>query len=188
MRRILLAFLLVALCVVTTPTAVSLEPGWDPQTLARWVGCRNVTFGSYDDDFPNAFMALEGDDNGNVHVLIAFSTGLQEQMPPDEQFFVLLHELGHCIQWQDGRLYQMASADLEQEADVLAATWMCNLGYDGTAVAEQTFRHLAQIANRDIDEPEITHGSIRDRINQVSLRTHSCLPNRQYPILALSTH
>lgn len=84
-------------------------------------------------------------------------------VPNDVFIIIALHEIGHCLQDQEGRLWGRRLIDIELEADMLSAEMACQAGLDGRRMLHDAFVWAYETFGYEGDP---NHGTLVERIRQ----------------------
>lgn len=194
-----LAALMAALLLSAVPVAGEPLKGFASyEDIAGWMGCQDahVEIIDSEDGRPNAWFIAKG--------VYAIGPFFQVEIPynliqmtkelldagENATFIVLLHEVSHCLQSQQGRLD--SSGDmvlrraLEWEADVMASNAACLVGVNGPAAEREFWDHVMRTTRYTDPTLETeTHGSINQRIANIEASAELCKPRNERPKRAL---
>lgn len=154
--------LVLAACLTLFPVTVTKAGTPWTQELVTSLGCA-ATVTSIDSSGFNAYYSPMSDEI----VLIGFNN-----IPESWQRLILLHETGHCIQWQNGempRLLARGPYEIEWDADAYAIRQLDAVyGIDGAALNAEIWGQLyRQFGYKgDIDD---SHGTSVGRITRGNL-------------------
>jgi hypothetical protein len=96
---------------------------------------------------------------------------------------ILFHEIGHCLQFQDGVLYEMGTPDRELDADRWAADLACAIGLDG----RQMLHDVMVWAKKTFDyDGDYAHGTLQQRIEAGNMARWCEKPDFQAPWFRLT--
>ena len=101
------------------------------------------------------------------------SVGTKEDagVPYYAGLFILFHETGHCLQYQEGWIQKQDDIQtIELDADRRSADLMCGLGLDGRSLLIQTFEWVHDQFGYNGDW---AHGTLADREAQAA-NAHQC--------------
>jgi hypothetical protein len=123
----------------------------------------------------NAFYDPGGYSGNERIVLINF-----DSIPESWQRFIVWHELGHCMQFHEGRYATLQAAgvsEVEWDADRFAINQLASEGVDGAAISQEMLEYIWRTYGVDGDKDE-PHGLIVERIvrgnlNRVTSRTEA---------------
>jgi hypothetical protein len=150
LARLLAAFLLV---VFAAQPALAITEA-DITALARWAGCSaDVVASERHSPLDSAYGPLE-------HTLYI---GTAPDMDPGHMLIVLLHEIGHCLQRQDGFAGYASGVEIELDADRIAADLACDLGLNGPGLLRDLFLWVRAKYGYNGDPG---HGTLHERIRQ----------------------
>ena len=173
----LLAGLLVALSL-SLPAPAHAMTRADVESLARWAGCRAEVVVMPDESiFGSSFRgSYAGPDQypGELWIGLAPEEGMTNEM----MTAVIFHEIGHCLQYQNGWLLgdevygtrANSHVDVELDADRYAAELMCSYHLNGLSILHDLFAYAYSHLGYEGDR---NHGSIWERILQ-GYRATSC--------------
>lgn len=157
--------ILAAVLFLTTtllPFNVGANDLYKPEALARWAGCRANVVTSDQVSITRSYY------NYYEHTLYI---GTSSDSPLMVRVIIVFHEIGHCLQAQDGTMTKYYNGplqvqDIELDADRRAADLACRYGLPGKSLlhdvfvwAYKTFGYLGDYA----------HGTISQRIRQGEL-------------------
>jgi hypothetical protein len=154
-------------CLALIPYEVSItryDWRYDPANYAKiavWAGCTADIFVDQTDDPTGSFYSM------GHHVLVI---GGKETpgVPYYAGLIILLHETGHCLQDQEGKLpgYAWDPKPYELDADRRAADLACGLGLDGRGLLKDTFVWAHDFFGYNGDW---AHGTLQERMSQGDL-------------------
>lgn len=162
MRRLFAVLLLLAVALI--PAQASADHLQKPlQRLVDWSGCDAELVTSDEEAAVNSFYSpME-------HRLYIGTSG--EGNPTAEAVLMIaLHEIGHCLQDENGSPLWDDGVALELDADRLAADMACALGLDGPQLLHDLFVWAHEVYGYDGDG---SHGTLAQRISQ-SDRAPAC--------------
>lgn len=169
----LLAGLLAALFLLAPASASPTVPVPPLEQLVAASGCKDVQFFVDPDLALNAYFGV--DLLGQKFIFVTLGMlAVEERVLA----FVLLHELAHCVQYQEGRLPTDDRVGAEHEADRMAAGWLCGMGLDGIGIGRDFFLWLSGQSDDTLTKESQTHGSYLQRIWSLE-RAPGC--SAQYP-------
>jgi hypothetical protein len=173
--KALLAVLLM-LCTLLVPlSAPALSIPTDVASLtaiAEWAGCKNVVVADVEGFGFNAYFGI---DMSTGRPAIVFINGTS--IPEQHRFMIFLHELGHCLQYMEGVIFQMDTQTRELDADGRATQLACALHMDGPRMLDELWDWANETFGYDGD-PD--HGTLDERREQAN-RARSWCPNYQAP-------
>lgn len=153
MKRALIAAAALLALMVSPAMALTQD---EAQQITKDAGCNADTQFVFNPWFPawNAYYQGYGDGEGRIRLIN------MTDMSDDQQHFVLLHEIGHCLQGGG-----------EWEADHYAIRKMAELGKDGSMIAADVWAELYREYGYkgDKDSP---HGLLTERIVRGWLNRH----------------
>lgn len=153
MFRRLISAALVCLAIFLPVRANANHLDDDTATLTRWAGCSaNVVTSDRVPAIGSYYSPLE-------HTLYI---GTSPEIPADAQLMVTLHEIGHCLQAQEGFFYGRTSVQIELDADRRSADLACSLGLDGVRMLHDLFVWAFDVYGYDGD---LDHGTMVERIS-----------------------
>lgn len=152
MRRLISAIALL-LCLASTAEASHRDKGI--LRTMRWAGCHA---GLLTDD---SVFTLRSMYIPFIHT-VAIGTYTAD-IPEEVVLTITLHEIGHCLQMEDGTLYEMDDVTRELDADRRAADMLCALHWDGPRILHDLFVWAKQTVGYDGDPG---HGTLAERIAQ----------------------
>lgn len=126
--------------------------------LVRWAGC---TADLVTSDEHHLF---ESSYTGS-HVLY-IGTDIDSTRDPNIDLLVLFHEIGHCLQVQEGLTWEAYAANTklwELDADMRSANIACSLGMDGKRMLHDAFTWVYATYGYAGDP---NHGTLTERIHQ----------------------
>src|SRR5258706_5076347 len=157
MKR-LLAVITATLLLWTLPVAAEHKTA-SYLDLVRWAGCRAELVTSDD-------VEMRSSNYTTLDHTLYIGTKVTEGLRPDLAEMILFHEIGHCLQDQEGMLGPgMEIMRIELDADRHAANLACGLGRDGTRLLRELFEWAKVTFNYDGD---YIHGTLDQRIAQAS--------------------
>lgn len=146
MKRTVLVLLLALPASIAS--AYPVDPFQEYRELAAQMGCPGVTFAiDREAQAPNAMFMFD-------QKAIVLSQGLVDRMSPRVLRAVVAHEIGHCLQWQEGLTRAILAATshaAELDADRRSAEHFCRTGegVDGILEGfEQMVRAYGPLAAR----------------------------------------
>lgn len=163
-KRILIALSIV---MAFAGPAVAMD-GPELQALAARNGCDIPVYMHEVPDFPafNAGFAVRWDGEQSLH-FVNFS-----RLPESWQLYIFYHELGHCMQYNSGRLEVLeASGDVnavEWDADEYAIRRLEDHRLDGAAIQADVLAEIGRLLGNDSSDR--SHGEIRARIQNGNLK------------------
>jgi hypothetical protein len=184
MRVVVLAGVFVGFLVGATPNDAERRA----YTLARWAGMdRTVEFqylvppdpvgigGGFapPGTYCSMFGCIELD-----RAIIMIAAG--ERVPRDMIDFVVLHEVGHYLQWKEigALMFTSHQVALEWDADIRAMNMLCHRGRDGRQIMRDFF-DWARVHHNYHGDPD--HGSARDRIAHALAASTHCRVRHEAP-------
>ena len=176
-----LVAVLLMICTLLVPlSAPALSIPTDVASLtsiAEWAGCHGVEIADvvapyY--DF-NAYFTVNPYTGQPVIVIINGVT-----VPEQHRFMIFLHELGHCLQYMDGTIFQMEQVTRELDADGRAAQLACALHMDGPRMLDELWDWVRAEFGYEGDP---SHGTLEQRREQAN-RAKSYCPAIQAPFQA----
>src|SRR5258705_4555818 len=136
---LVLAVLLIPLTAIAMPWGIQTytpEPG--AQALVSSLGCTATVMSTDSSRFNARYEPMS-----NQIRLIGF-----DNIPPEWRTLILLHETGHCIQWQNGEMEKLDSRgpyEIEWDADAFAIKKYSELtGKDGAALNAEIWATIYQ--------------------------------------------
>jgi len=169
-----LAFVMLLLATACNSEALTSEEAAD---IARWAGFTGMVSVDQDADSPNGLFVVAyiapGIPLPIVHV--AQPAG----MPDAWAIIILMHELGHYVQWRDGYFSEMESVDREWQADVWGMRAACAYG-----VTLEDFHGLwAWMLQAYGDRESPSHGKISERMRHTLAHAgDACRPRVETPL------
>lgn len=124
------------------------------EKLARWAGCTAQVETSDNHSAADSHYQYYPDK--------VLRIGTDQTIPDPIEFFILMHELSHCLQDQEGVLHELGHPGVELDADRRAAELLCALGQDGRRLGHDTFVWFKETFDYDGDP---SHGTLAQRIN-----------------------
>ena len=160
--RIALVAVLAALTLALSPYEIQLldwqySPANYPR-IVKWAGCTAEVI--LRDDRP-AVASYYTYSSYNRYVVIG--TMEMGDIPYYAGLLVVFHETSHCLQHQNGTLYQMDPKTRELDADRWGADLACGMGLDGRKILHDTFVWAHETFGYEGD-PE--HGTLTERMSQ----------------------
>ncbi len=156
LSRLLAAVLILTMAVVAPATSAVAEHADAPLLdLMDWSGCTADLVTSDEVGIESSYYDLL------AHTLYI---GTDPDRPAAVVLMVVLHEIGHCLQAQEGMLdLGLTIVEIELDADRRAADLACALHLDGAALLHDLFVW----ANESFGyEGDSTHGTMAERIAQ----------------------
>ena len=154
--------LLVLIPVAGSAPAFTLN---DYPALVRWAGCHAQVV--VDPDAPPDMTYFNSQYN-----IVHIGTGPLPNFPYGGTVMILLHETGHCLQFQEGKLvgyaYVIDPLTFELDADRRAADLACGLGLNGPQLLRDVFEWAHDEFGYTGDP---RHGTLDERIGQGALAT-----------------
>lgn len=145
-------------------------PSWqyDPNNfpeISRWAGCKAGVIIDWERSPVFSYYTREA-----KYIMIG---GLDDgKMPYYAGLMIFLHEVGHCLQDQNGELitYPMNPKKYELDADRYSADLSCKLGLNGRSLLKELFDWAKEAFGYEGD-PD--HGTMAERIAQ-GLKATAC--------------
>lgn len=186
-----LAIRAVVMAGVVIGFLVGAIPNGDAQraySLARWAGMGSeveftYTVDSADDGINGGFippgyycMWLYCVDVPQPAIMILAG----KDVDPDIIQFVILHEVGHYLQWRElGQdMFQADRVSLEWDADIRAVDALCGMGQDGRASVQAFFDWIFLHFGY---EGDIEHGLASDRVEHAVKASRACRVSYEAP-------
>jgi hypothetical protein len=161
LTRLLAALLLVALAAAPAGADHLQQPY---ERLVRWAGCEAVLVTDDTESATSSFYVSQ------LHGLFI---GTRPDMPSDLALVIVLHEIAHCLQYQDGSAARIGRGPaLELDADRRAAELACALGLDGPRLLHDLFVWAYATLGYVGDEG---HGTSAERISQGAAARGACV-------------
>jgi len=160
LKRVLIAA--VALLVLAFASPASALTQDEAQQMAQSVGCQATVRAMNSYEGFNAYY----DSVSNAIYLINFSV-----IPESWQRLIAWHEIGHCLQWKEGRQVKLREAGLyerEWDADRFAIEMLTNEGIDGAELNASIWADIYRQFNYAGDADE-AHGTLVGRITRGNL-------------------
>jgi hypothetical protein len=153
--------LLLALTLLLPGGGFASHRDLDIAATARWAGCTADLTTS--DEVSIAGSAYSPDEH-RLYI------GTQPGAPEYVYTIVALHEIGHCLQWQEESPLRRHTPERELDADRRAADLACAMGLDGAQMLHDTMVWAKQEFDYNGDP---NHGTLVERISASAL-AYSC--------------
>lgn len=189
MKKLAIALLAVLLLVVAPLKTAADTARWTEtaEVVLQWAGVRDVDFTVVEDPDLNmvngAFMP-PGTYCWWTYCYVVPQASIViyagADVPELILTYVLLHEVGHYLQWRalGADRFSVDGVALEWDADVFAVNAACSLGYDGIALI-RAFEAWVFVHYGYEGDPE--HGLMADRVANAAARAISCVRYAEAP-------
>ena len=167
MKRLIAVMSLLA--ALTIPAEAS-HRDFDVRGIVGHAGCRAAVVTSDQHEIWESFYDY---DANQLYI------GTAPGVPDAAMLTVLYHEIGHCLQFQDGLFDGRPAILLELDADRRAADMACRAGMDGRGMLRATLKLAQEVFDYNGD---FNHGTLDQRISMGRLAL-SC-EVAQAPMLA----
>jgi hypothetical protein len=170
MKRSFTTLAAAALVLVFATAAVANHRDESIASLVKQLGCA-ATVQTYDDVSPvrSAFSPL----NNTLYI----GTEDDPTLPVEVADMIVLHEIGHCLQLQDGTVWTGDTLTLELDADRRSVDLACSIGRDGRSLQFRLWKWVNEKFGYVGDH---SHGTIAERIAQADNAT-MCSPRHTEP-------
>lgn len=158
-KRIILSVIM--LCVALTSPSAAEHRDRKIESLMRWAGCTAALTTSDEVPIERSVYAY---DEHRLYI------GTQPGDPENVYLGVTLHEIGHCLQMQEGVLLNRGSVERELDADRRAADLACAMGRDGREILHELMVWAKEKFDYDGDD---SHGTSAQRI-QIGREAPAC--------------
>lgn len=135
--------------------------------LVRWANCHATVILLDTHPVTDSFFLVAPDDEIYLGIGMANTNVPQEYVDA-----IVLHEVGHCLQWEQGRWRTLTPLERELDADRQSANLMCARGQNGPYILHALMIWAKETMNYTGDEG---HGTLAQRIAQ-SNKAPLCIP------------
>jgi len=170
MKRSFIALTAAAIVLVFATAAVANHRDESINALVKQLGCEADVF-----TFDNVTAARSAFSPMNNSLYIG--TEDDPSLPAEVADMIVLHEIGHCLQLQDGTIFVMDEVSLELDADRRSVDMACSIGRDGRSLQFLLWKWVNEKFGYVGDSK---HGTIAERIAQADLAT-TCSPRHVEP-------
>jgi hypothetical protein len=144
-----------------------LDPAQYPK-MVQWAGCTAAIDVDTDDSPVKSYYVP-------VYHILHIGAAEDPNVPYYAGLIILLHEVGHCLQFQANpeehvRNYREHPVQYELDADRRSADLACGLGLDGRKLLHDTFQWAHDAFGYNGDDG---HGTLSERMSQAD-NAHAC--------------
>jgi len=126
------------------------------QDMVTWAGCKANLVTSDEESVASSFYVP-------VERTLYIGTQSDPSIPEYVHTMILLHEVGHCLQHQQGYVFEMAVVERELDADRISVDLACAMGMDGRTMIHDVFMWAYESFGYQGD---YAHGTSAERIAQ----------------------